>query len=84
VEDVRADFDVIGTLVKSGNIDKELFFIEDGPLAYRCWNYLEKHVKAERQKRNFQQFMENFETLADEAYNYWKKKKDLSETNLYD
>jgi len=85
VEDVRADFDVIGILVKSGNIDKELIMIEYGPLAYRCWNYLERHVKAERQKRNFGPFMKNFEWLADEAHKYWKdKKKDLSETKLYD
>jgi len=31
VVDVRADFDVIGTLVKSGNINEKLFLIEYGP-----------------------------------------------------
>jgi hypothetical protein len=86
VEDVRADFDVIGILVKSGNVDKELFMIEFGPLAYRCWTYLKEHIEDERKphKRNFEYYMENFEWLADEADKYWKHKKDLSKTNLYD
>ena len=84
VEDVRADFDVIAALIKSGNVDKELFLIEFGPLAYRCWNYLKKHIEAERKKRKFDPFMTNFEWLSDQADKYWKRKgKKLSETALY-
>lgn len=85
VEDVRAGFDVIGILVKSGNVGRELFMIEFGPLAYRSWEYLKDHIENERKphKRNFEYFMENFEWLANEANKYWKDKKDLSETKLY-
>ncbi len=36
VEDVRADFDVMGTLVNSNNIHKPEFLEEYGPLAYIC------------------------------------------------
>ncbi len=84
VVDVRADFDVIGILVKSRNIDEKLFLIEYGPLAYRCWKYLKKHVEAERKKRNFNPFMRNFEDLAKKADKFWSRKGyDLSKTLLY-
>jgi len=84
VEDVRADFDVIGLLVKSRNINEEQFLIEFGPLAYRCWNYLQKHIEAERKKRDFKPFMRNFQWLSDKADKYWAKKgHDLSKTLLY-
>jgi len=84
VVDVRADFDVIGTLVESGNINEKLFLIEYGPLAYRCWKYLKKHVEAERKKRNFDPFMMNFEDLAEKAGKFWSKRGyDLSKTLLY-
>src|SRR5574341_2577171 len=84
VVDVRADFDVIGTLVKSRNIDEKLFLIEYGPLAYRCWKYLMKHIQAERKKRNFNPFMKNFQDLAKKADRFWSKKGyDLSKTLLY-
>jgi hypothetical protein len=84
VVDVRADFDVIGTLIKSGNVDEKLFLIEYGPLAYRCWKYLKKHVEAERKKRNFKPFMMNFEALAKKADKFWSKKgHDLSKTLLF-
>ena len=84
VVDVRADFDVIGTLVKSGNINEKLFLIEYGPLAYRCWKYLKKHIEVERKKRNFDPFMINFEELAEKADKFWSKKgHDLSKTLLF-
>lgn len=84
VVDVRADFDVIGTLVKSGNIEEKLFLIEYGPLVYRCWKFLTEHVKSERKKRNFDPFMRNFEDLAEKADKFWSKKGyDLSKTLLF-
>src|SRR5438093_7046950 len=84
VVDVRADFDVIGTLVKSGNVNEKLFLIEYGPLAYRCWKYLKNHIEAERKKRNFGPFMMNFEDLAKKADNFWSKRGyDLSKTLLF-
>lgn len=84
VVDVRADFDVIGTLVKSGNINEKLFLIEYGPLAYRCWKYLKNHIVAERKKRNFDPFMMNFEDLAEKAGKFWSKRGyDLSKTLLF-
>jgi hypothetical protein len=84
VVDVRADFDVIGTMVKSGNINEKLFLIEYGPLAYRCWKYLKNHIVAERKKRNFDPFMMNFEDLAEKAGKFWSKRGyDLSKTLLF-
>lgn len=59
VEDVRADFYVIGSLIKSGNIDKEQFLIEFGPLAYRCWQCLKESIDDERKLRKFDPFMSN-------------------------
>lgn len=83
VVDVRADFDVIGTLVKSGNINEKLL-IEYGPLAYRCWKYLKNHIVAERKKRSFDPFMMNFEDLAEKAGKFWSKRGyDLSKTQLF-
>lgn len=84
VEDVRADFDIIGSLIKSGNIDKEQFLIEFGPLAYRCWTCLKDSIEDERKIRKFDPFMSNFEWLADESNKYWLKKHvDLAETAIY-
>jgi hypothetical protein len=45
VESVRADFDVIGVLVKHKNIDKKLFLTEYGPLVFRCWICLKDSFK---------------------------------------
>jgi hypothetical protein len=79
VEEVRADIDVIGMLVKTGNIDKEQFMIGYGPLVYRCWVCLKDSIENERKIRNFMQYKENFEWLASQADKYCKGKNvDLS------
>lgn len=84
VEDVRADFDIMGKLVRTSNIHKEDFLDEYGALAYRCWKCLKDHIEHERTIRNFKPFMTHFEWLANEAYNYWKDKGyDLAKTSLY-
>jgi ribosomal protein S13 len=84
IEDVRADFDIMGKLVRTNNIHKEDFLDEYGALAYRCWNCLKDHVEHERTSRNFKPFMTHFEWLSNEAYNYWKAKGyDLAKTSLY-
>ncbi|MGI0031664.1 MAG: DUF4760 domain-containing protein [Nitrososphaeraceae archaeon] len=70
VEDVRADFDVLGKLVRTDNINKDHFLHEFGPLAYRCWICLMDHIETEREDREFMPFMENFEWLANEAEEY--------------
>src|SRR5688500_16358940 len=75
VEQVMADFDVIGRLVRSKNISKNDFFNVYGSLAYRCWRLLEIHINEERKSRDFDQFMDNFVWLAEKGYKYWKKKK---------
>lgn len=44
VENVRADFDVLGVLIKNKNIDKNLFLREYGLVVYRCWVCLEAPI----------------------------------------
>lgn len=72
VANVRADFDIMGKLVESNNIDRKEFLEEFGSLAYWCWKCLEDHIAEERKQRNFEPFMTWFEWLATEGYNYWK------------
>lgn len=84
VQTVRADFDVLGKLVESKNIQKEEFLEMYGSLAYRCWKCLEKDIMDERGSRGFKPFMTYFKWLAEQADNYWKDKgEDLSKTKLY-
>ena len=84
VEDVIADFDIMGKLVRTSNIHKEDFLDEYGALAYKCWKCLKDNIEHERTYRNFKPFMTHFEWLANEAYNYWKDKGyDLAKTSLY-
>lgn len=71
-DELRADLDVIGVLVKSGNIDKEQFLYEFGPMVYMCWVRLKPIIEHERERRHFDPFMENFQWLSDEAELYWK------------
>jgi hypothetical protein len=85
VESVRADFDVIGVLVRNKNIDKKLFLLEYGPLAFDCWVCLKASIEDERQRRKFEYFMENFEWLAKQARKFWSKKgEDLTKREIYD
>jgi hypothetical protein len=63
VEEVRADIDIIGMLVKTGNIDKEQFMIGYGPLVYRCWVCLKDSIENERKIRNFMQYMQYMRIL---------------------
>jgi hypothetical protein len=82
---VRADFDVIGILVRNKNIDKKLFLLEYGPLVFRCWTCLKASIEDEIQRRKFDPFMENFEWLAKQATKFWARKgEDLSKTEIYD
>jgi hypothetical protein len=84
VQTVRADFDVLGKLVESNNIQKKEFLEMYGSLAYRCWKCLEKDIMDERGSRGFKPFMTYFKWLAEQADNYWKDKgEDLSKTKLY-
>jgi hypothetical protein len=82
-----ADFDILGKLVHSKNIDREEFLEVYGSLAYRCWRCLEDHVTAERDQRNFPPFMTWFQWLGTEGYNYWKYQElrgyDLDGTDLF-
>lgn len=84
VANVRADFDIMGKLVKSENIDRNEFLEEYGSLVYRCWRCLEDHIKDERKDRNFPPFMTWFKWLADEGYKYWKDERNGERCNLDD
>lgn len=83
VENVRADFDVIGVLVKNKNIDKNLFLREYGLVVYRCWVCLEPSIMKERQRRDVKAFMENFEWLSEQSRKFWEHKGG-HKTKIYD
>jgi hypothetical protein len=85
VESIRADFDVIGVLVRHKNIDKKLFLLEYGPQVFRCWVCLKDSINDERERRKSEQFMENFEWLAIQARKFCARKgEDLSKIEIYD
>lgn len=84
VATVMADFDIIGKLVDSGNIDRNQFLEEYGSLVYRCWKCLKPHVEKERVDRGFPAFMVWFEWLADQGYMYWKEERQPKRYNLDD
>jgi hypothetical protein len=82
---VKADFDIVGTLTKTGNVDKVNFFRQFGPSAYLCWQRLKDHIQHERRLRNFPHYMRDFEWLAKEAKSVWLKENiDLTTVNVYD
>ena len=83
VENFRADFDVIGVLVKNKNIDKNLFLREYGLVVYRCWVCLEPSIMKERQRRDVKAFMENFEWLSEQSRKFWENKGG-HKTKIYD
>jgi hypothetical protein len=85
VANVRADFDILGKLVESENIDRNDFLEEFGSLAYWCWRCLEDHIMDERKRRKFDPFMTWFEWLGKQGYKYWderKPRRDLDDTVL--
>jgi len=84
VGNVMADFDIIGKLVDSGNIDRNQLLEEYGSLVYRCWKCLKPHVDEERLDRGFPAFMVWFEWLADQGYTYWKEERQPKRYNLDD
>jgi len=84
VANVMADFDIVGKLVESGNIDRKEFLEIYGALVYRCWKCLRPHVEKERVERDFLAFMVWFEWLAEEGYNYWKEERMPKTYNLND
>jgi hypothetical protein len=83
-DELRGDLDVIGILVKSGNIDKKQFLIEFGPMVVMCWIRLKPIVEHERKRRHFDPFLENFQWLSDEAETYWRGRGQELSTVGYD
>lgn len=84
VEIVRADFDEIGSLVRSKTIQKKGLLEAYGYNAYICWKSLEDHILQERQRRGFIPYMSNFEWLSNEALRYWQKRGvDLAKSKIY-
>lgn len=84
IANVMADFDIMGKLVDSGNIDRKQFLEEYGSLVYRCWKCLKPHIEKERTEREFPAFMVWFKWLADEGYTYWKDEREPQRYNLDD
>ena len=84
IANVMADFDIMGKLVHSGNIDSNQFLEEYGSLVYRCWKCLKPHVEKERTERELPAFMVWFEWLAHEGWTYWKEERQPKRYNLDD
>ncbi len=68
---VRADFDQIGGLVKSGLVPKELFMLSYADTTLRVWSALKDNLMEEREKRKQPAFQELFEWLYVEAQKWW-------------
>jgi hypothetical protein len=64
-------------LVIRKSILKDAFLEAYGFNAFQCWEMLKDHIADERSpnKRDFPDYMRNFQTIARDAYNYWWKKE---------
>jgi hypothetical protein len=88
IANVMADFDVVGKLVHSDNIDRKQFLEIYGALVYRSWKCLLPHIEKERDERGLPAFMVWFGWLADQGYDYWRYEReyaryDLNNTTLF-
>jgi uncharacterized protein YqgQ len=70
---VRGDFDMIGTFIRNELISKEVFLDAYWDTTLVCWNALEDNIRKERELRQNQHYMANFEYLASEARRYKDK-----------
>jgi uncharacterized protein YqgQ len=70
---VRSDFDMIGTFIRNELIPKEVFLDAYWDTTLVCWNALEDNIRKEREIRQNQHYMANFEYLASEAKQYKEK-----------
>ncbi len=68
---VRADFDQIGSIVKSGLVPKDLFMHSYADTVVRVWIALKDNLLEERKKRKQPTFQELFEWLYEEAQAWW-------------
>ncbi len=80
---VRADFDQIGALVKSGVVPKELFMQSYADTTLRVWMALKDNLMEEREKRNQPAFEELFEWLYEEAQKWWDAQHPNEPVSLY-
>ena len=75
VEIVRADFDEIGSLVRSGSMQKKGLLEAYGYNAFVCWTSLELNILQERKRRGFEPYMKNFQWLSNGAVTTLAKKR---------
>jgi len=71
---IRGTFDQMGFLVKEGYVPKEQFLDMYSGSVIRMYKVLQKHIETERKKRGSEHFAVNFESIFNEAKNYWKTK----------
>lgn len=83
VDAVRADFDEIGTLLRKKLFDEDLFFDNYSDTVRRCWIALEVDIKKERTEKQSDEFMQNFEFLAESAREF-RIKRGLDEPLIVD
>lgn len=83
VDAVRADFDEIGTLLRKKLFDDDLFFDNYSDTVRRCWIALEVDIKKERTEKQSDEFMQNFEFLAESAREF-RIKRGLDEPLIVD
>ncbi|AFU60300.1 MAG: hypothetical protein QXX64_03955 [Nitrososphaera sp.] len=70
---VRSDFDMIGTFIRNELISKEVFLDAYWDTTLICWDALKDNIAKERELRQNQHYMANFEHLAYEARQYKEK-----------
>ena len=83
IENVRANMDLIGLLVKQKLVSKDSCLKLCCGIVIRSWKSLEKNIMFERQTLG-SNYKEDFEWIANEAFKYWKKNfSDIPEPEIY-
>jgi hypothetical protein len=69
-----SDFNEVGALVKAGLVSTNLFLDVYWNITLRSWNASRVIIKKRRITRNYDEYMINFEVLANDAEKYRKKR----------
>jgi hypothetical protein len=69
-----SDFNEVGALVKAGLVSTNLFLDVYWNITLRSWNASRFIIQKRRISRNYDEYMINFEVLANDAENYSKRR----------
>lgn len=73
VASIRGNYDMIGSLVKNGFVQKEKVLDMYAESIIMMYKVLRPHINYERTQRKSKKFAENFKWIFDEAKKYWKE-----------